>query len=120
MIKPDETGAIAKVWVKKMGWKIINGRSYYYRTVREGGQIRSEYVGASGTASLIAQLDAIDREAKEAERHERKLERAQAETEDRELADWCESIETLARAALVAAGYHRHHRGEWRKRRERS
>src|SRR3712207_8959817 len=29
----------------------------------------------------------------------------------------CEATETIARAALVASGYHQHNRGEWRKRR---
>jgi hypothetical protein len=29
----------------------------------------------------------------------------------------CEGVEILARAALLASGYHRHNRGEWRKRR---
>jgi hypothetical protein len=30
----------------------------------------------------------------------------------------CEASEGIARAVLVASGYHRHNRGEWRKRRE--
>jgi len=29
----------------------------------------------------------------------------------------CEATEVLVQAALLAAGYHRHNRGEWRKRR---
>ena len=33
------------------------------------------------------------------------------------LEEFCEVVETLARASLLAAGYHRHHRGEWRRKR---
>jgi hypothetical protein len=30
----------------------------------------------------------------------------------------CDAAEVIARAVLVASGYRRHNRGEWRKRRE--
>jgi hypothetical protein len=103
-----------------MGWKPIKGRSYFYRSVREGDRVRSEYVGAGETASLVALLIASERDQKEAERQAWKAERDQADAEERELADWCDRIEALASAVMVAAEYHRHHRGEWRKRRKRS
>ena len=103
-----------------MGWKQINGRSYYYRSVREGGRVRSEYVGAGETASLIAQLDAIDRDERAVERQEWMAERDQADAEDREFAEWFDEIEAVADAAMFAAGYHKHHRGEWRRRRKRA
>jgi hypothetical protein len=38
---------------------------------------------------------------------------------DAELAPLCALADALARGALLAAGYHRHHRGPWRKRRDR-
>jgi hypothetical protein len=103
-----------------MGWKQINGRFYYYRSTREGDRVRSEYVGGSETASLFAQIVASEKAEREAERQQWEAERQQADAEDREVADWFESIEALADAVIVAAEYHRHHRGEWRKRRKRS
>ena len=103
-----------------MGWKQINGRSYYYRSIREGGRVRSEYVGAGEAASLVALLVASDRDQKKTERQDWKAERDQADAEDRELAEWCDGVEAVAEAVMILAGYHRHHRGEWRKRRKRS
>ena len=35
-----------------------------------------------------------------------------------DLKELAEAADLLARAALLAAGFHRHKRGEWRKRRE--
>src|SRR5206468_392573 len=96
-----------------MGWKQINGHSYYYRSVREGDRVRTEYVGGGEAASLIAQLDGIDRDRRETERWDRRAERDRAEAEDRELADWFERVEAVATGALLAAGYHKH-RGQWR------
>jgi hypothetical protein len=100
-----------------MGWKQINGRSYFYRLVREGDRVRSEYVGAGETASLVALLVASERTEREVERQAWKTERGQADSEDRELAEWCDRIEALASTVMVAAGYHRHDRGEWRRKR---
>jgi hypothetical protein len=78
-----------------MGWKQIKGRSYFYRSVREGDQVRSESVGAGETASLVALLVATERDEKEVERQAWKAERDQADAEDRALADWCDRIEGL-------------------------
>ena len=102
-----------------MGWKQINGRLYYYRTVRDGGRVRSKYLGSAESGALFAQLDSLDREEREVKRAEERAERERAEAEDRAVAEWFDQVEVLAQAALVAAGYHQHKRGEWRKRRER-
>jgi hypothetical protein len=64
----------------------------------------------------MAELAARDAELRRAERQARARSQARleaAEAASQELAD------LLARAALVAAGYHRHDRGAWRRRRER-
>ena len=62
-----------------MGWKTINGRSYYYRSRREGGRVRTEYIGPAGQAELFALLDAEDRERREAERERERAEREAVE-----------------------------------------
>ena len=99
-----------------MGWEQRNGRSYYYRKVREGGRVRSEYNGSG----MLAQICAADDEAK---RREQAAERAadhatrQAEAEiDRQLADAESALAALTDATLFAAGYHKH-KGQWRKKR---
>ena len=74
-----------------------------------------EYVGGGALGQLAAQMDAQERQRREEE--------AAAWREDRErleglaalLDAFCEDVETVARAALIAAGFRRHKRGEWRK-----
>src|SRR5262245_38424745 len=100
-----------------MGWKTINGRRYYYRSVREGNRVRSVYVGQGDDANLIARAAEFDRNHRQSRRDAERFVQGQAEAEDRAFTAWFDRIEEQAQAALVAAGYHRHHRGEWRKRR---
>ena len=65
----------------------------------------------------MATLDAVDR----MERIERaaafRKECERQDEVDMQVARLCEIAELLARGALTAAGYHRHNRGEWRRRR---
>ena len=46
--------------------------------------------------------------------------RAEADQLDRILTELAREARSLARDALAAAGFHQHHRGEWRKRRARN
>jgi hypothetical protein len=92
------------------------GGLYFYRKVREGGRVVSEYAGSGAIGALYAALDGSTRAAQAAERAERRAqveaERA-AERDARQLAAECQELAALA---LLAAGYHRHKR-QWRKRR---
>jgi hypothetical protein len=99
-----------------MGWKRINGHDYYYRSVRSGGEVVSEYLGGGEAAGLIARIEAIEREQKEARRYHERAERKRGEDEDRKLSEWFDGIEAVADLAMEAAGYHRH-KGQWRRRR---
>jgi hypothetical protein len=93
------------------------GRSYYYRKVREGGRVRSIYIGNGEPADLMQQMDQIERQVRQDEREAWKSERGAMEAEDREVDDWYGAIEAAADLALEAAGYHKH-RGQWRRRRD--
>jgi hypothetical protein len=77
-----------------------------------------EYVGRGPLADNIAQADEAEREAR---RLQRKREREQLE-QDRELDQlfftYSAGVDELLRGVLEAAGYYRHKRGEWRRRRE--
>lgn len=96
-----------------MAWKQIGNHAYYYKSRREGGRVVTEYVGRGQVASLIAQMDALTREDRELEREEREA----IEDRERELAAWSDRVETLATAAMIAAGFHKH-KGQWRRRRD--
>jgi hypothetical protein len=98
-----------------VAWERRGGNRYYYRCERESGRVRKRYVGTGELAELIAHADATIRRT----RTERR-ERAQAEIEEAEgLASMADELndatEVLARAEMLAAGYHRR-KGEWRRR----
>ena len=97
-----------------MGWD--KGR-YYTRSRKVNGRVIREYVGAGEIAVLVAQMYAIQREEREAERAARRAVRAELDALDAPLDRMCQEVELLARAALVVAGFRQHKRGEWRKRR---
>ena len=93
-----------------MGWD--KGR-YYTRSRKVNGRVVREYVGTGEAAERVAQQDAIAWQEREA----RRAVRGELAALDAPLDELAELTELLARAALAAAGYRRHHRGEWRKRR---
>jgi hypothetical protein len=101
-----------------MPWESRNGRGRYYtQSYREGNRVRRRYIGQGPYAAQIAQADAFQKRRL----NDAKLELREAENQIRQvesrMKDFHDSVELLSRASLIAAGYHRHDRGEWRKRR---
>jgi hypothetical protein len=102
-----------------MGWeKRERGTRYYTRSRRVGDRVLKEYVGAGPIAELVALQDEAERRRREEEARAWKREREDLEGLDAEAGELCELAEFLTRAALLAAGYRQHNRGEWRKPRE--
>jgi hypothetical protein len=97
-----------------MGWD--KGR-YYTRSKKVNGRVVREYVGCGKAAELAAQLDAINRQEREAKRDAARAQRAEQAALDAQMDRLNELGDLLAGAAMMAAGYRRHNRGEWRKRR---
>ncbi len=81
------------------------------------GRVVREYVGGGILGELAARMDAEERLQREEEAEAWRDERERMEGLDGLLEEMCEAAEILAHAALLAAGYHQHKRGEWRKRR---
>jgi hypothetical protein len=97
-----------------MGWESRQrGGRYYTRSKKVNGRVVREYVGTGEAAERAARQDAVARQEREA----RRAVREELAALDAPLDDLAEVTDLLARAALAAAGYRRHHRGEWRKRR---
>ena len=94
------------------------GTLYYTRSRKVNGEVVREYIGTG----VLGQLAAMEDESKrEQERQRAAFEREERERLEEVLApveELDEAAEVLARAVLLAGGYHRHKRGEWRKRRE--
>jgi hypothetical protein len=103
-----------------MGWERRGNRDYYYRATRVGGRVVREYVGTGRVAELVARMDALERDEQETDRQCARRERERIDALDAPLAELDELADLLARAALLAAGFRQHHRGEWRKQRVRT
>jgi hypothetical protein len=99
-----------------MAWERRGDSLYYYQSERVDGRVRKKYVGTGEVAQAIAHADETIRRTRA-----KRLERERAEIEEaRGLATAADELhqaaEVLARAQMVAAGYHRR-KGEWRRRR---
>jgi hypothetical protein len=102
-----------------MGWeKRDRGGLYYTRTRKVGGRVVREYVGGGILGHIAALQDAQERRQREGEALLWKEERERLEALVAPVEDLCEATETLSRAVLMAAGFRRHQRGEWRRNRE--
>ena len=103
-----------------MAWSQRGSRSYFYVTQRVNGRPVRRYVGAADdpAAELAAAADHLRRLGREAAARERHAEQARQLAVEGHLVRLCALSDVLTRAALLAAGFHRHHRGEWRRRRE--
>jgi hypothetical protein len=99
-----------------MPWQRVGGKAYYYRSRRIGGRPVRLYVGTGPAGEAAATSDARERLRREAQaRAWRRQEACRAEALAPLLQlGWLTDL--LTRAALLAAGYHEHHR-TWRLRR---
>ena len=100
-----------------MAWERRGNRSYYYRSVRSGTRVTKEYVGGGRAASLIAQLEGIEREQRARKRESAEFDRQRWAALERPALELGSVTDLLVTAAMTAAGYRRHDRGEWRRRR---
>jgi hypothetical protein len=102
-----------------MGWESRGGRGRYYtKSHRAGTRIVREYVGTGPVAEAVAQADAAERARRAEERAALAAEWARLDAMTTPLVMLDALSETLARASLCLAGFHRHDRGAWRKRRD--
>ena len=93
------------------------GGSYYTRSKRVNGGVVREYVGGGVIGRLAAAEDAIRRAERLASVEAVRSARARVEALDARCDRMHAAVEALAHDRLRAAGYHRPHRGEWRRRR---
>ena len=104
-----------------MGWEprgSCRGR-YSTRIKRANGRIVREYVGAAGDplVELVAAADILRQADRRAAAEARRAEEASWQAALAPLLELSQVADLMARAALLAAGYHRHSRSSWRKKR---
>src|SRR5215204_1380636 len=99
-----------------MAWeKRERGGVYYTQSRKVDGRVVREYIGGGALGELAARMDAEDRQRREEKRAAWREEREHLEELAGLVDELCEDVETIARATLLAAGFRRHKRGEWRR-----
>jgi hypothetical protein len=103
-----------------MGWENRKGKLYYYQKERVGNRVVSRYLGRGAIALFEEEIADLRKQRTAQERREMQIarsdwaERARTPTE---LIELIAEAKRATEAALTAAGYHQHKRGEWRKKR---
>lgn len=104
-----------------MAWETRQrGGRYYYRSRRVGGRVVKEYLGAGAIAEWHSDADALDRAERRDVREDERAALEPVDTASALLAEMGAELDAVVAATLTAAGYRRHHRGEWRRRRDTS
>jgi hypothetical protein len=100
-----------------VAWEERKGSRYYYQSERdEQGRVVKKYIGTGQIAELVAHAEETRRKVREDRRAKEREELERMEALAAPVLELDEVTDVLARAALLAAGYH-HHRGEWRRER---
>lgn len=79
-----------------------------------------EYLGSGLVGEYAAMADTHERDRRKAQDSLRRMELKKLDREEARLDIFCAAVEALARATMYANGFHRHKKGEWRKRRGRT
>jgi|SRR5215208_790880 len=99
-----------------MAWETRGGKHYYYRSIRDDERVRKEYIGTGELAEALAHSDDRIRLIRKLERNKGREEHERLEALAAPVLEIDKTIDILAHATFVAAGYHRH-KGEWRRER---
>jgi len=102
-----------------MAWQRRGSGLYFYRSVRRGGRVVKEYGGAGvigQLAELAAEADRLERETQNQAEEEQLAAILDTCGPENPLAQFSAEASRLVSEALTSAGYYRHHRGEWRRR----
>lgn len=92
----------------------MDRRGYFYRSRRVGGRVVRDYFGKGPIAEMAAHL--MDK------MHQARASRAQnvarLDKADASFRQFHDQLDQILAAHFLAAGFHRHDRGPWRKRRD--
>lgn len=95
-----------------------SGRQYYYTAKKVNGHtVKTYHTARFGWAKAMSDLDVLDRQEAQRDRQMQRDERAAWDEIDRVVRAVYDNIGNLVADALTEAGYHRHDRGAWRKKR---
>jgi len=101
-----------------MPWITRGEKRYYYESVRVGGRPVRRYVGHGAEAERAAAAAQQRRAEQAAQADARRAAQARYAAAVAPLDEMCRLTDLLLRATLAGQGYHQHHRGLWRRRRQ--
>jgi len=102
-----------------MAWESRErGGLYYTRSVRRNGRVRREYVGTGALAEAIAALDGYDRQRRDDAEAQTRAAIGEFDELEAAVSEYDREVSSMVAAALTAAGYHRHDRSDWRRKRD--
>ncbi len=82
-----------------MGWESrARGGRYYTRSRKVAGRVAREYVGTGPIAELMAEMDAVERSRRMAEREALRAEREQTISVDASVGALCEAADLMVSA----------------------
>ena len=101
-----------------MAWeRRQRGGEYYTRSHRADGEVIREYLGCGPFAKAMAALDTADQEWVLRQRETDRAVQENLSDVDRKVNAFDFQVDAVLWQMIEAAGYHRHRRGQWRKRR---
>ena len=96
-----------------MGWESRTTGLFYYKSQRIGDQVRKIYLGRGYAAQLAASLDAESRARRASAKTILSAYEAAIAPAERATSAFERSVKLLRDANLTAAGFRRHHHGQW-------
>ena len=99
-----------------MAWQQRGKCRYFYRAARVNGKVKTTYAGA-GLAGVPAAMEVEERKLRR-QRDRERIQEVQAEFRPlfQTLDEFSRELDRLLRAMLLTAGFHQHHRSDWRRR----
>jgi hypothetical protein len=98
-----------------MAW---DKRGYLYRSERRDGRVVRVYCGRGTGAEALAALWEGTRAMRQAQAAEQRRTATELDLVAAQVSAYSGEVDRTTRAAITAAGYHRHKRGPWHKRRK--
>lgn len=91
-----------------------NGNYYYYKKEREGNRVVSKYYGKGELASLVAQMDEMEREEKRFKTLQNLRNRQKIEEIDKEIDLFEGKVKEITVDLLLSLGFYKTKSREWR------
>jgi hypothetical protein len=101
--------------ITSAAWEKRGDRTYFYRTIRSEGRVRKLYYGTGPVGQLAAEVDALGRTERKAEKETLRAARVRLDAAMFMTQQLSRVCELLAAASLLTAGFHRPARHAWRR-----